>query len=188
VIIAGAGNDEVFANGGNNLFKLGGIEGAVSDGNDRYTGGNGADSFALFLDDRAGAAAGWGNDVITGFRLSEGDRLVAFNPTAGFWDNEAELLALCQANFITGTRSSNGDDLLLSFAGGTPAASSLTLRDFFGNNSGQLSTGERDTARGRDISDENLAGILENVIQDGGVSGAGYLVQAHNLLSDPFMF
>ena len=188
VIIAGAGNDEVFANGGNNLFKLGGIEGAVSDGNDRYTGGNGADSFALFLDDRAGAAAGWGNDIITGFRLSEGDRLVAFNPTAGFWDNEAELLALCQANFITGTRSSNGDDLLLSFAGGTPAASSLTLRDFFGNNSGQLSTGERDTARGRDISDANLASILESVIQDGGVSGASYLVQAHNLLSDPFMF
>jgi Ca2+-binding RTX toxin-like protein len=55
VIIAGAGDDEVFAGNGRNLFKLGGIQGALTDGNDSFTGGNGADSFALFVLDRDAA-------------------------------------------------------------------------------------------------------------------------------------
>jgi predicted extracellular nuclease/2',3'-cyclic-nucleotide 2'-phosphodiesterase (5'-nucleotidase family) len=190
VIILGAGNDTVFAGNGANLFKLGGIAGAVSDGDDRFTGGRGADSYALFLNGRDGAAAGWGRDVITDFKLDQGDQLIAFNPTAGFWDNPAELLRLAQTNAITGLRSADGGDLTLTFAGGQPEASSVTLQYFFWNNANQLSAAERALAKGADIGDEKLVGLLLDVIQDGGdfgVQGETFLAQASNLLSDPFM-
>jgi hypothetical protein len=68
--------------GGNDEFQLGGIAGAVSDGDNQYTDGSGADKYALLLNDNA---AGWENDKINSFRILEGDQLVAFNSTDGFW-------------------------------------------------------------------------------------------------------
>ncbi len=104
-VIAGTGNDTVRVFDGTNAFQLGGIAGALSDGNDRFTGGAGADTFAVFLADRSGAAAGFGEDVIVGFNLAQGDRLAAFDETAGFWDDPAALLALTQAGAISGVRA-----------------------------------------------------------------------------------
>ncbi|MBR0666664.1 ExeM/NucH family extracellular endonuclease [Roseomonas hellenica] len=190
VVIAGAGDDIVFAGNGDNLFKLGGITGAISDGDDRFTGGRGADGYALFLDSRDGAAAGWGHDVITDFRLSQDDQLIAFNAVEGFWDDPAQLLALAQSDFVTGLRSADGGDLTLTFVGGSPEASSVTLEDFFWNNANQLSAAERKLAYGADINDQKLVAILLDVIQDGGdygVQGEDFLTQASNLVSDHFM-
>jgi hypothetical protein len=187
VVIAGVGNDRVVAGNGDNLFKLGGIAGFASDGDDAFAGGNGADRFALFLADRDGGAAGWGRDTIEGFRLSQGDQLIAFDATAGFWDDPAQLLAAVQADLVTGSRSADGGNLFLGFGSG----SSVTLRQFFVENAGQLSAAERGLAFGQDIGNAALAGLLQDVLQEGGslgVGGPGYLGQAHDLLSAPFMF
>ena len=71
LIDGGAGNDQLFGGSGNDLL-------AGGNGNDAMTGGAGADSF-LF---RKPAGAGvWGNDTVTDFSYSAGDRLIAFN-----WD------------------------------------------------------------------------------------------------------
>lgn len=189
-IVAGAGNDRVYANGGDNTFQLGGIGGALSDGNDQFWGGNGADKYALYLDDRAGNDAGWGSDTINGFRIAQGDRLVAFNETAGFWDDPAQLLALAQSGFVNGARSRDGGDLVLTFAGGEAVESSLTLKGFFWDNERFLSAAEKATAKGAAISAANLAGILTDVVQDGGdygASGPDVLNKAHNFITNDFV-
>jgi 2',3'-cyclic-nucleotide 2'-phosphodiesterase (5'-nucleotidase family) len=186
VIIAGAGRDVVSAGNGSNLFKLGGIAGFLSDGDDSFGGGNGADGYALFLLDRAGVEAGWGNDAIDGFRLSQGDQLIAFSLT-GLWDDPAQLLAAAQSNLVTGLRSTDGGDLRLTFGGGWAVASTVTLRRFFEENDKELTAAERGLARGADIADAALAALLEDVMRNG-ATGPDYLAQAHNLLSDPFMF
>lgn len=189
VIVAGTGRDVVTAGNGSNLFQLGGIAGAATDGDDSFAGGNGPDRFALFQTDRAGAAAGWGNDVVDDFRLAQGDRLLAFS-VSGLWDDPAQLLTAAQLDLVTGLRSGSGADLRLTFGAGTAAESSVTLRQFFAENAGQLSAAERGLVAGQDIGDALLAGLLEEVVADGasfGIGGAGYLAQAHDLLSTPFM-
>jgi Ca2+-binding RTX toxin-like protein len=185
-IILGTGNDTVYANGGTNKFQLGGIAGALSDGNDQYTGGSGADKYALFLDDRAGNAAGWGSDTINGFRISEGDQLVAFNSKAGFWDNDADLNSLVSDDWVTAFRGTGGNagDLTLTF-GKNAAQSSVTLKWFFWDN-GSFGTTNGNSA----ISDTQLVDILKAAVQDGGtvgVSGSSFLADAHNYISRDFM-
>jgi predicted extracellular nuclease/2',3'-cyclic-nucleotide 2'-phosphodiesterase (5'-nucleotidase family) len=189
-IIAGAGHDQVYANGGDNTFQLGGISGALSDGYDEFWAGNGSDKYALFLHDRAGNDAGWGDDTINGFKIAQGDRLVAFSETAGFWDDPAQLLALAQAGLVSGARSQDGGDLMLTFAGSQAAESSLTLKSFFWDNERDLSAAEKATARGAAISAANLAGILANTVQDGGeygVSGPDFLNKAHSFIANDFV-
>ncbi len=189
-IIAGAGNDVVFAGGGNNTFQLGGVKGALSDGNDQYTGGNRADTYALYLDDRDGWAAGFGRDTINGFRIAEGDRLLAFNGQSGFWDDPAKLLDLAQSGGITGARSRDGGDLTLVFAEGAAQESTLTLKSFFWDNERFLSSSEKNAARGAELSATDLAGILQDVIRDGGevgVSGPDFLKKAHDHIANDFL-
>jgi hypothetical protein len=58
-------------------------------------------------------------------------------------------------------------------------------------NAGQLSAAERALVAGQDIGDVVLAGLLEDVMRDGaslGVAGPGFLGQAHDLLSAPYLF
>ncbi|MBM6593696.1 cadherin-like domain-containing protein [Microvirga pudoricolor] len=185
-IILGTGDDVVFANGGLNKFQLGGVAGALSDGNDQYTGGNNADKYALFLDDRAGNAAGWGNDTINGFRIAEGDQLVAFNPKAGFWDNDADLTSLVASDFVNASRGTGGNagDLTLTFGSG-PSQSSVTMKWFFWDN-GSFGT----TNGSANVTDGQLLSILKAAVQDGasvGVSGSDFLAKAHNYISHDFM-
>jgi len=184
-IILGTGSDVVYANGGNNKFKLGGIAGAISDGDDQYTGGWQADKYALYLHDRDGNEAGWGNDVINGFRISEGDQLVAFNPTAGFWDDETSLASLITSGFVSGTRGTGGNagDLTLNFGTGA-VQSSVTLKWFFWDN-GSFGT----TNGSSSISNAQLISILKAAVQDGGsvASGSDFLTEAHNYVSRDFM-
>jgi Ca2+-binding RTX toxin-like protein/3',5'-cyclic AMP phosphodiesterase CpdA len=187
VVIAGAGQDTVYAGGGKNMLQLGGIAGQRSDGNDEFWTGGGADRFVLYLDDRDGNAAGFGRDIIQGFRLAEGDRLIAFSSQAGFWDDVGRLREMAESGFVSGERSRDGGDLALTFAEGTERESSLTLKWFFWDNGGFLSASEKSTRPGAELAAGDLAGILEEVIQDGGVSGAGFLAAAHNLMSDPFL-
>jgi hypothetical protein len=180
----------VFAGGGNNTFQLGGVKGALSDGNDQYTGGNRADTYALYLDDRDGWAAGFGRDTINGFRIAEGDRLLAFNGQSGFWDDPAKLLDLAQSGGITGARSRDGGDLTLVFAEGAAQESTLTLKSFFWDNERFLSSSEKNAARGAELSATDLAGILQDVIRDGGevgVSGPDFLKKAHDHIANDFL-
>ncbi len=189
VVIGGAGNDTVYDNGGANTFKMGGIAGAVSDGNDAIWTGSGADKFALYLSDRDGNAAGWGSDTINGFRMGQGDQLLAFNSDAGFWDDSVSLGELVDTGFISGARSADGGDLLLSFGAGAEQ-SSLTLKWFFWDNSWYLSAAEKATANGQAIGRDNLVGILQDAIADGGqfgVSGPDFLAKAHDYISSDFM-
>ncbi|UFN50292.1 hypothetical protein LPC08_06615 [Roseomonas sp. OT10] len=178
-MLGGAGNDLLIANGGNNLFQVGGVAGALSDGNDTMTGGNQADRYFLFLDDRDGNSAGWGNDVITDFRLAEGDRLVAFNPTAGFWDDTGSLNGLVSSDFITASRSADGGDLVLRF-NDSDAPSVLTLRYFFWNNYAETVG----TTAGAEIGDARLVQMLLNVVEDGTpiATGAAFLTASHDYL------
>ncbi|WP_152046474.1 calcium-binding protein [Aureimonas psammosilenae] len=188
-IVAGAGDDVVYANGGNNKIQLGGVSGAVSDGNDQFWTGNGADKFALFLEDRDGKAAGFGNDTINGFRIAEGDQLLAFNSKAGFWDNKADLASITQNGFVSGARSADGGDLTLFFAKGQANESSVTLKWFFWDNGQFLSNDERSTAFGQYIAADKLAGILEDVMQDGssvGVSGTDFVAKGLNYVAGDF--
>jgi Ca2+-binding RTX toxin-like protein len=186
-IILGTGDDVVFANGGINKFQLGGLAGAASDGNDQYTGGNGADKYALFLHDRGGNGAGWGNDTINGFRISEGDQLVAFNQKGGFWDDDSDLANLIASDFVNASRGTGGDagDLKLVLGSGA-TQSSLTLKWFFWDN-GSFGT----TIGNAAVSDSQLLSILKAAVQDGatvGASGADYLVKGQNWISHDFMF
>ncbi|GGE06746.1 hypothetical protein GCM10011390_27290 [Aureimonas endophytica] len=188
-IVAGAGDDVVYANGGSNKIQLGGISGAVSDGNDQFWTGNGADKFALFLDDRDGKAAGFGHDTINGFRIAEGDQLLAFNPAKGFWDDKANLASLADSGFVSGARSADGGDLTLTFAKGQAAESSVTLKWFFWDNGQFLTDGERQTGFGQSIATDKLVGILEDVIQDGGtvgVSGTDFVAKGLNYVAGDF--
>lgn len=189
VVIGGAGNDRITDNGGTNLFKLGGIAGAVTDGNDSFTTGGGADTFALFLNDENGGAAGWGRDTVNGFRIAQGDQLLAFSAQAGDWDDAGYLGGLVDRGFVSGTRSADGGDLTLNFGNGA-GASSLTLKWFFWDNGDVLSDAERGTGFGQSIGKDNLVGILQDAVRDGGsvgVGGTDFLEQAHDYVARDFM-
>ncbi|MEH3118188.1 MAG: S8 family serine peptidase [Methylorubrum populi] len=186
VIVGGAGDDTIYANGGRNLFQLGGVLGTASDGNDQIWAGNGGDTYALFFEDAEGGAAGFGHDTINGFRLAEGDQLLLFNETAGYWDDANTLSALIDGGQVRGMRSADGGDLTLTFAGGQAAQSALTLKWFFWDNAGSLSKSERGTAFGAEIRTADLTGILLDTIQDGaslGISGPDYLTAAHQFMA-----
>ncbi|MFC7737529.1 tandem-95 repeat protein [Roseomonas sp. GCM10028921] len=189
VIIAGGGDDLVYANGGNNKFQLGGIAGAASDGNDTFYAGAGADKYALYLNAQDGSAAGWGRDVVMGFRLAEGDQLVAFNSTAGAWDDLSFLKGLTAGAtpFITGARSADGGDLNLDFHAGE-ASSSLVLKWFFWDNASALTASEKATSFGGAIGSDDLADILLKSVQDGAVSGPDFIAKAHDYAAQDFMF
>jgi VCBS repeat-containing protein len=188
-IILGTGDDVVYANGGLNKFQLGGIAAALTDGNDQYTGGSGADKYALYLNDRAGAAAGWGNDTVNGFRLAEGDQLVAFNSKTGFWDDAGDLGGLIDSGFVSGNRSADGGDLKLTFGIGAEK-STITLKWFFWDNASFLTSSEKATGFGQAVGKGDLIDILQKAVQDGGsvgVSGSDFVPKGHSYISHDFM-
>jgi len=188
-VVGGAGNDLIRDEGGINKFQLGGIGGAISDGNDHYWTGKGADEFILLLNDRNGGDAGWGSDTIYDFRLKQGDHLLAFNPKAGFWDDASDLASLVDQGFVSGQRSANGGDLTLTFGTGD-VSSSVTLKEFFWNNASYLSPSEKVASCGGTLASAALVGILEDVVMDGssvGVDGADYLAKAHHYISQDFL-
>ncbi len=189
VFIGGTGNDTVYDGGGANKFKLGGIAGAPSDGDDGYWAGSGADKFALYLDDRAGSSAGWGDDTIHGFRIGEGDQLVAFNDVAGFWDDAEDIGALVDSGFVSGARTGDGGDLVLTFGSGA-AQSSVTLKWFFWDNAWFIQGDARSTPFGEVIARDALVSLLQVAVQDGGdfgVSGPDVLAKGHDYISSDFM-
>lgn len=185
-IIGGAGDDLIYANGGNNLFQLGGVASWRSDGNDTFYANGGADRYALLLQDRDGKAAGWGTDTIWSFRIAEGDQLVAFHGTAGFWDSAAKIAARVNNGAISGSRSADGGDLVLRFEAGA-ATSNLVLKHFFWNNADQLTPAEQAAGFGQAIGKTLLAGILDDAMMDGGVSGPSFFEDAQNYVTDAFM-
>lgn len=185
VIIGGADEDIIYANGGRNLFQLGGIPGEATDGNDQIWAGVGADTYALFFATAEGEAASFGHDTINGFRLAEGDQLLLFNETAGYWDDASTLSTLIEAGQVRGTRSADGGDLTLTFSEGAALPSSLTLKWFYWDNARYLSDDERSTAFGAEIRSADLTGLLLDAVQDGssvGISGPDYLTAAHHFV------
>jgi Ca2+-binding RTX toxin-like protein len=187
-VVLGGGNDVFYDAGGANKYQLGGIESLASDGNDQFWTGGGSDKFALYFTDAAGAAAGFGSDTINGFRIAQGDQLVAFDETAGFWDNPAQLAALTGNGSITANRSADGGDLVLHFNGAAP--SSLTLKWFFWDNQAYLSPSEAQTGFGQALSSANTTGILADVIQDGasvGVFGPDVVAKSFAYIQDDFL-
>jgi hypothetical protein len=123
--------------------------------------------FALILRDASGAPVGFGNDVVDGFRISQGDRLVAFGDEAGDWDDAAKLLEFAQSDAVRAFRSANGQDLRIEFADGQANESSLTLARFYNLNNASLSATELATAAGQELADDVLAGILQDIVEDG---------------------
>jgi VCBS repeat-containing protein len=184
-VVGGLGNDLIFDLGGSNKFQLGGVAGAASDGDDVYSTGRGADKFALFTADKDGGTAGSGRDTIKHFNLAEGDRLVAFNAVAGFWDDPNALKGLIHSGAVSGSRSAHGGDLTLVFSDGHDR-SSVTLESFFQDN---RSCG-RNTHDGRVIGESDLLDILKDVVQDGGdfgISGDDFVAKAHDWFDRDFM-
>jgi len=173
-VIMGAGNDQrLDAGGGNDKIQLGGIAGFTSDGNETFDGGTGADDFVLYLNTRDGSRAGWGSDVIENFRLAEGDELIAFDATSGFWDSVANVSRAVglpgSGSRIEASRGTGNDaaDLTLKFNAGT-AASMLVLDNFYQTNAGFLTAAER-TATPTEAALEQTVGriIADGFAKDG---------------------
>jgi Ca2+-binding RTX toxin-like protein len=123
----GAGDDRIDAGAGNNTFLLGG-EAKGHDGNDSYAAGKGADWYILMGE--------LGQDRISGFSVTQGDRLVV---AEGDWDSPAGLAALNGPD-VTLTRNGAGNrDLVVDMAM-DDGTSKLTLVDFFGLNKQFAST------------------------------------------------
>ena len=64
-------------------------------------------------------------------------------------------------------RSANGQDLRIEFADGQANESSLTLARFYNLNNASLSATELATAAGQELADDVLAGILQDIVEDG---------------------
>ncbi|MFC0269654.1 calcium-binding protein [Kushneria aurantia] len=158
-IIPGSGDDALYDSGGSNTLWLGGIAGATSDGDDSYSTGHGADLFVLSFEDETGAAAGFGSDTVNGFRLGEGDRLTG--------SDNVDFAQMLADGEIGGMRSANGGDLVLTFDH-PDESSSLTLKGFFWNNDSYLSEDERGAAFGQELGRAQLAGILDEAVNDFG--------------------
>ncbi|MBX6372923.1 MAG: hypothetical protein IRZ13_01640 [Acetobacteraceae bacterium] len=150
-IHGGLGADVIDAKGGNNTFLLGAY-GLLSDGNDRFSAGDGADWYLL-----AGGALG--EDTIAGFSVRQGDRLVAFD---GDWDSEAGLRDLNGTRVFLSRSTSDADDLLITFASGS-VPSVLLLDEFFRLNPEYAAAAPR---RGVFTDDQALP-ILRDVFTDG---------------------
>jgi len=117
----GIGDDRVSGGAGSDVFRLGMARG---DDDDVYTGGSGADAY--WLVDR------FDDDVVTDFRLAEGDRLVH---SVGDWEGDAALRAHngCDVFLSRGARDTS--DLVITF-NFDRYVSTLTLDHFFTLNSG----------------------------------------------------
>jgi Ca2+-binding RTX toxin-like protein len=115
----GGGNDTLYGGAGDDtLIGGGGVDILVGGtGNDTQTGGGGAD---LHVFDFAGGQGGTGNDVITDFRLGQGDSL-RFTSVLDTNGNGADLNDLAQA--VAGV-ADNGLHVTVTFVGG----GSLTLQ------------------------------------------------------------
>lgn len=149
----GGGDDVIEAGGGNNTLLLGTV-GGPADGNDRYTAGSGADYYLM--------AGRFGRDVVSGFRIAEGDRVVGYD---GDWDSATGLRAL-NGNGLTLQRGADARDLVVTvkMAG---VDSVLTLDDFFLLNAGYNGA----PARGA-FSDDAALPILQAAFLDGDTNNA----------------
>lgn len=186
VIVGGAGNDTIYANGGDNIFQLGGIADAFSDGDDQIWTGNGADTYVLLFADGVGNAAGFGRDTINGFRLAEGDSLFRFEPGAERTYEPISVSRLVGDGTVSGMRSSDGGDLILTFDAGQAAQSSLTLKWFFWDNGGALSSSERSAAFGSQIGKSELLGILQDILHDESGFSVDQWTAAHHFSNSGF--
>jgi Ca2+-binding RTX toxin-like protein len=115
----GGGNDTLYGGAGDDtLIGGGGVDILIGGtGNDTLTGGGSAD---LHVFDFAGGQGGTGNDVITDFRLGQGDSL-RFTSVLDTNGNGADLNDLAQA--VAGV-ADNGLHVTVTFGGG----GSLTLQ------------------------------------------------------------
>ena len=142
----GMGDDRVSGGAGNDVFRLGSARG---DDDDVYTGGTGADVYWLVdqFDD----------DVVTDFRLADGDRLVH---AVGDWETDAALRAHngCDVTLSRGARDKS--DLVVTFTFDRDE-SSLTLDGFFTLNSGFASAPQRGT-----FNDAQALSLLRAIFGD----------------------
>ncbi|MFC3126694.1 calcium-binding protein [Pseudoroseomonas globiformis] len=152
-ISGGGGDDVIQAGAGNNTLLLGSVGGAA-DGNDRYSAGGGADYYLL--------AGPFGNDVVTGFRIAEGDRVAGYD---GDWGSAGGLRAL-NGGTISVQRGSDAQDLVLTLKTGW-TVSTLTLDDFFA-----LNPQHAGAPRGGAFSDDAALPILTAMVLDGDSSQA----------------
>ena len=150
-IDAGAGDDLVQAGGGSNTIRMGG-NGWFGDGNDVFTGGNGADWYLL--------TGAFGYDRINGFSLAQGDRLVA---QAGDWESTAGLNAVNGSTVWLSRGLFDARDLVVTMAIDS-GLSILVLDDFFGLNPNY--TAQRFGALG----DAAALPILRAIFEDGDTS------------------
>jgi Ca2+-binding RTX toxin-like protein len=139
----GIGRDRVEAGGGDDTLLLGGF--GTNDGNDRYVGGAGADWFVL-----AGAS---GRDVVLGFCIGEGDRVLLADVECV---DDAALAELNGGGLAL--RRIGGDLVLVSYE--EHDLSRVTFDDFF------LLNLDYDATPEGLLCDEDALPILQGILAD----------------------
>lgn len=148
-ISGGLGDDTVDAGGGNNSILLG-SEGRRGDGDDRFAAGDGADWYIIRGD--------FDRDVVKGFDVRQGDRLVAYE---GDWDGDSGLRALNGDAVKLQRSGSDGRDLVVTISV-DGSRSVLTLDDFFRLNEEYAAAPRRGV-----LSDEQALPLLRDLFVDG---------------------
>jgi Ca2+-binding RTX toxin-like protein len=146
LVRGGCGDDVIDAGNGDDWIFLG--EGPREQGKDSVNGGAGADLF--FVD------GGFGKDVVRGFVIAEGDRIIY---DRGDWDSDQGLRSLNGANVFLERGVSDKRDLEITIRD-FDAKSVLILDDFF-----HLNAAYQAPRRGL-LSDDEALPMLRDIFAD----------------------